>query len=92
MNEQQPKPKSKRGFASMSPERQREIARKGGKAVPAEKRAYSQSPELAAAAGRKGGKGVDPKNRSFSKNPALAASAGAKGGAASSKRARPERT
>jgi uncharacterized protein len=79
MNEEQPK-KSKRGFASMNPERQREIARKGGKSVPAEKRSFSKNSDLAASAGRKGGQSVDPKKRSFSRDKALAAQAGAKGG------------
>lgn len=46
---------SKRGFASMDPERQREIARKGGASVPSEKRSFSQDRGLAAQAGRKGG-------------------------------------
>lgn len=46
---------SKRGFASMGEERQREIASKGGRSVPAEKRSFSQDRELASAAGRKGG-------------------------------------
>ena len=46
---------SKRGFASMDPERQREIARKGGASVPNEKRSFSQDRGLAAQAGRKGG-------------------------------------
>ena len=46
---------SNRGFASMNPERQREIARKGGESVPNEKRSFSQDRELAAQAGRKGG-------------------------------------
>lgn len=46
---------SKRGFASMDPERQREIARKGGGSVPGEKRSFSQDRSLAAQAGRKGG-------------------------------------
>ena len=46
---------SKRGFASMDEERQREIASKGGRSVPAEKRSFSQDRELASAAGRKGG-------------------------------------
>ncbi len=82
MDGKQQRPKSTRGFASMSPEKRREIAIMGGKAVPAEKRSYSQNPELAAAAGSKGGKSVDPKNRSFSRDRALAASAGAKGGLA----------
>ena len=46
---------SKRGFASMDPQRQREIARKGGASVPSEKRSFSQDRQLAAKAGRKGG-------------------------------------
>ena len=46
---------SKRGFASMDPERQRAIARKGGASVPSEKRSFSQDRTLAAQAGRKGG-------------------------------------
>lgn len=48
-------PKSKRGFAVMSPERRREIAAKGGASVPAEKRSFSQDRNLAASAGRVGG-------------------------------------
>jgi uncharacterized protein len=52
-NENMSKPK--RGFAAMSPERQREIARKGGESVPAENRSFSRNRELAATAGRKGG-------------------------------------
>jgi len=46
---------SQRGFASMDPERQREIARQGGASVPSEKRSFSQDRSLAAQAGRKGG-------------------------------------
>ena len=46
---------SKRGFASMSPEKQREIASRGGKSVPSEKRSFSQNRALAYKAGRKGG-------------------------------------
>jgi len=49
------KGKSTRGFASMDPARQREIASKGGQSVPQEKRSFSQDRELAAQAGRKGG-------------------------------------
>ena len=49
------KPKSKRGFASMSPERVREIAAKGGKSVPKEKRSFSRDKELAISSGKKGG-------------------------------------
>jgi general stress protein YciG len=39
----------------MDEERQREIASRGGKSVPAEKRSFSQDRELASEAGRKGG-------------------------------------
>ena len=46
---------SNRGFASMDPEKQREIARKGGESVPDDKRSFSQDHELAAEAGREGG-------------------------------------
>ena len=45
-----------RGFASLSPERLREIAAKGGRNVPSEKRAFSTSSSLAQQAGAKGGK------------------------------------
>lgn len=44
-----------RGFASLTPEQRRAVAAKGGKAVPPEKRSFSQSSELAASAGKKGG-------------------------------------
>jgi len=46
---------STRGFASMEREKQREIARKGGRSVPHEKRSFSQNHQLAVEAGRKGG-------------------------------------
>jgi general stress protein YciG len=76
---------SSRGFASMDAAKQREIARKGGRSVPAEKRSFSRSPELAAAAGRKGGNTVPRERRSFSQDRALAAEAGRKGGIGSRK-------
>ncbi|WP_036295010.1 general stress protein [Methylosinus sp. PW1] len=78
--------KSRRGFASVDPDKQREIARRGGCAVPAEKRSFSQNPDLAASAGRKGGTSVAPEKRSFSRDPALASAAGRKGGFASHKK------
>ncbi len=77
MNQNHPT-KAKRGFASMDPEKQREIARKGGKAVPAGKRSFSQNSDLAAAAGREGGISVNPANRSFSKDRSLAQMQGEK--------------
>jgi len=80
--------KSKRGFASMDKDRQREIARQGGQSVPSEKRSFSKNAELASQAGSKGGSSVDPKNRVFSRDPKLAAAAGRKGGEASHRRDR----
>ena len=53
---------ARRGFASMNPEKQREIASKGGKSVPSEKRSFSQNRDLASEAGRKGGQ-VSGSNR-----------------------------
>jgi general stress protein YciG len=47
--------KALRGFAAMSPEKQLEIARKGGASVPAEKRSFAVNRELAREAGTKGG-------------------------------------
>lgn len=47
--------KSKRGFASMTPEKRREIAAKGGRSVPPEKRKFSTDRALASQAARKGG-------------------------------------
>lgn len=46
---------SKRGFASMDPAKQREIASKGGKAAHEKGTAHEFTSEEAAAAGRKGG-------------------------------------
>lgn len=48
-------PRARRGFASMPAERQREIARKGGRAAHAQGTAHQWSPAEAQAAGRKGG-------------------------------------
>lgn len=45
-----------KGFAAMSPERRKEIARSGGKAITPEKRAFSQNRDLASRAGKIGGK------------------------------------
>ena len=47
--------KERRGFASMSPEKQREIASKGGRAAHAKGTAHEWSAEEARRAGRKGG-------------------------------------
>ncbi len=47
--------KSRRGFASMDPERQREIASKGGRAAHAKGTAHEWSSDEARQAGQKGG-------------------------------------
>jgi uncharacterized protein len=58
---------SNRGFASMDQAKQREIARKGGRSVPAQNRTFSRNHDLASQAGRKGGEnshgGVKRENR-----------------------------
>lgn len=75
--------KSRRGFASMTPERRREIASKGGKSVAPENRSFSKDRTLAARAGKKGGMAVESDKRAYSKDRALAAEAGRAGGKAS---------
>jgi len=67
------KVKKPQGFAAISPERRKEISTLGGKAVPAEKRAFSVKAGLAAKAGSKGGKIKRP--RSFTLDPDLASRA-----------------
>ena len=49
---------SKRGFASMDPAKQREIASKGGRAAHAKGTAHEFTPDEARVAGRKGGEAV----------------------------------
>ena len=71
---------SKRGFASMTPEKRRQIASMGGKAVKKENRSFSRNRKLAVDAGRKGGMLVIASNRSFARNRAFAAECGRKGG------------
>lgn len=48
--------KSRRGFASMKPDKQRQIASKGGRAAHRSGRAHEFTSEEAREAGRKGGK------------------------------------
>jgi len=45
------RPKVKRGFAALSPEKRREIASMGGKSHPADNRTFSKHRALAAEAG-----------------------------------------
>lgn len=75
------KKRALRGFAAMDPEKIRKLAARGGRAVPKEKRSFSNR-ALASAAGRRGGSNVPAAARSFSRNRKLAREAGAKGGSA----------
>lgn len=54
-NEKEVKKKSKRGFASMDPEKLREIAKKGGQIAHQMGRAHKFTPEEARVAGKLGG-------------------------------------
>lgn len=75
--------KSHRGFAAMPPEKQREIASKGGKAAHESGRAHEFTSEEAAEAGRKGGKAAHQSGRAHEFTSEEAAEAGRKGGHAS---------
>lgn len=57
--------KSKRGFASMSPERQREIASQGGRAAHQQGVAHEWDRQQAMAAGKKGGQASGRKRSSL---------------------------
>jgi general stress protein YciG len=76
---QSARPKSNRGFASMDPARQREIASKGGRAAHEKGTAHEWTPEEARQAGRKGGEIV-------SRDRAHMAAIGREGGGARSSR------
>jgi general stress protein YciG len=58
---------SKRGFAAMSPEKQKEIASKGGKAAHAKGTAHEFTPDEARNAGRKGGQAVSSNREHMAK-------------------------
>lgn len=59
--------KSNRGFASMSSERQKEIARKGGRAAHAKGTAHEFTTDEARAAGQKGGQRVSANREHMSR-------------------------
>ena len=69
-NPEQDPPRARRGFAAMTPERRREIARKGGASVPSEKRSFAKDRDLAASAGRKGGEASKGSGRKTAKDAA----------------------
>jgi uncharacterized protein len=73
--------KSRRGFASMDPAKQREIASKGGRAAHAKGTAHEWSSEEARQAGRKGGEVV-------SRDRSHMAAIGREGGEARGRKAR----
>ncbi|MFN3891594.1 MAG: general stress protein [Beijerinckiaceae bacterium] len=59
------KPESRKGLASVAPEKRRSIASLGGKSVPSEKRSFSRNRALASAAGKKGGRPFQAETRTF---------------------------
>lgn len=75
--------KSTRGFASMDPERQRQIASQGGKAAHQKGTAHEFTPEEAREAGSKGGKAAHEKGTAHEFDSDEAREAGRKGGLAS---------
>jgi general stress protein YciG len=72
----------KRGFASMDPAKQREIASKGGKAAHQKGTAHEFTPEEARQAGRKGGMAAHGRGTAHKFTPEEARAAGRKGGRA----------
>jgi uncharacterized protein len=65
-NEGSKRGSSNRGFASMDPQRQREIASEGGRAAHEKGTAHEFTSEEAREAGRKGGQARSQSNRSSS--------------------------
>jgi general stress protein YciG len=63
-NERQEQQKSRRGFAAMSPERQKEIASQGGRAAHQQGVAHEWNKDEARAAGKKGGQASGFKRKS----------------------------
>jgi general stress protein YciG len=78
--------KSNRGFAAMDPEKQRQIASKGGRAAHAKGTAHHFTPEEARVAGRKGGMAAHAKGTAHEFTPDEAREAGRKGGLRSQRR------
>ncbi|MDB5872286.1 MAG: hypothetical protein JWQ07_1728 [Ramlibacter sp.] len=67
-NQENKKGKSNRGFASMDPQRQRQIASEGGRAAHEKGTAHEFTSEEAREAGRKGGQARSESNRSRASN------------------------
>src|SRR5437016_335556 len=75
--------KRRRGFAGMDPQKQREIASKGGRAAHAKGTAHEFTPEEAREAGRKGGQAAHMRGTAHQFTPEEAREAGRKGGRSS---------
>lgn len=75
---------SNRGFASMDPARQRQIAAQGGRAAHRSGNAHEFTSQEARAAGSKGGKAAHASGNAHQFNSEEARQAGAKGGQARS--------
>src|SRR5436309_14974928 len=78
----------KRGFASMDPAKQREIASKGGKAAHQKGTAHEFTPEEAREAGRKGGQAAHSRGTAHKFTSEEAREAGRKGGRSARERER----
>lgn len=63
-----PRKKARRGFAAMSPEKQREIASMGGRAAHAMGKAHEFSSDEAKLAGQKGGAAAQAKRAAMKTN------------------------
>jgi uncharacterized protein len=72
-----------RGFAAMDPQRQREIASRGGKAAHQKGTAHEFNPDEARSAGSKGGQAAHRKGTAHEFDSDEAREAGRKGGQAS---------
>lgn len=72
--------KSRRGFAAMDREKQRQIASKGGKAAHAKGSAHEFTPDQAREAGRKGGRAAHARGTAHKFTSKEAQEAGRKGG------------
>src|SRR5438045_4593137 len=81
----------KRGFASMDPQKQREIASKGGRAAHQKGTAHEFTPEEAREAGRKGGQAAHSRGTAHKFTSEEAREAGRKGGRSAREREREPR-
>jgi general stress protein YciG len=89
---QNAKPKGRQGFASMTPERRKEIANKGGRAAHAQGLAHRFTSEEAKEAGKKGGRATQAKGAGHRWTIEEAQEAGRKGGKATQAKAASDET